>query len=138
LRRVGADRGLGPRGDGDNKISLLLPNGSRIVGLPGDADTTRGFSNVSLLLIDEASRVPDEFYESLRPMLAANPDASLWPMSTPNGRQGDAWSQGGPSWTRIEAPATQCPRVSPAFLEEERQSTTNHSFRRGEERRNAK
>jgi hypothetical protein len=64
-----------PRGDGDNKISLLLPNGSRIVGLPGDADTTRGFSNVSLLLIDEASRVPDEFYESLRPMLAANPDA---------------------------------------------------------------
>jgi hypothetical protein len=155
-----------PRGDGDNKISLLLPNGSRIVGLPGDADTTRGFSNVSLLLIDEASRVPDEFYESLRPMLAANADASLWLMSTPNGRQGffyDVWSQGGPSWTRIEAPATQCPRISPAFLEEERQSTTNDSFRqeylcefiradfayfdpelvaaafrRGEERRNAK
>ena len=27
--------GIRARGDGDNKISLLLPNGSRIVGLPG-------------------------------------------------------------------------------------------------------
>jgi hypothetical protein len=27
--------GMRPKGDGDNAISLLLPNGSRIVGLPG-------------------------------------------------------------------------------------------------------
>jgi hypothetical protein len=41
--------GLKVRGDGDNKISLMLPNGSRIVGLPGTDTTTRGFSAVSLL-----------------------------------------------------------------------------------------
>jgi hypothetical protein len=35
------------RGDGDNGISLLLPNGSRIVGLPGTEATVRGFSAVS-------------------------------------------------------------------------------------------
>src|ERR1035437_11052722 len=58
-----------PRGDGDNAISLMLPNGSRIVGLPGTEATVRGFSAVSLILIDEASRVPDEMYQSLRPML---------------------------------------------------------------------
>ena len=33
-----------PRGDGKNALSLLLPNGSRIVGLPGTERTVRGFS----------------------------------------------------------------------------------------------
>jgi hypothetical protein len=38
-----------PRGDGKNDVSLLLPNGSRIVGLPGIEGTVRGFSAVSML-----------------------------------------------------------------------------------------
>src|SRR6266853_3804417 len=62
--------GIKPRGDGKNSCSLLLPNGSRIIGLPGTEGTVRGFSNVSLLLIDEAARVDDEMYKALRPMLA--------------------------------------------------------------------
>ena len=62
--------GIRPRGDGDNSISLQLPNGSRIVGVPGRESTVRGFSNPSLLLIDEASRVADAMYDALRPMLA--------------------------------------------------------------------
>ena len=36
--------GIRPKGDGDNEISLALPNGSRIVGLPGEEATVRGFS----------------------------------------------------------------------------------------------
>src|SRR4051794_14080076 len=31
-----------PRGDGDNEISLLLPNGARIVGLPGPGSDYSG------------------------------------------------------------------------------------------------
>jgi hypothetical protein len=31
------------KGDGDNEMSLLFPNGSRIVGLPGNEGTIRGF-----------------------------------------------------------------------------------------------
>ena len=58
------------RGDGRNAISLAFPKGSRIVGLPGRADTVRGFS-ASLVLIDEASRVTDEIYSPLGPMRAA-------------------------------------------------------------------
>jgi hypothetical protein len=38
-----------PRGDGHNAISLLFPNKSRIVGLPGIEATVRGFSAASLL-----------------------------------------------------------------------------------------
>src|SRR5713226_7899335 len=46
--------GVKRRGDGGNKISLLLPNRSRIVGLPGNEAGDRGFSGVRLLLVDEA------------------------------------------------------------------------------------
>jgi hypothetical protein len=118
LRRAG----VRPRGDGDNEISLLLPNGSRIVGLPGREATVRGFSNPALLLIDEASRVPDGLYDALRPMLATG-NGDLWLMSTPYGPRGffwEEWERGGSRWTRIAVPATECPRISKEFLEEER------------------
>jgi len=119
-------------GDGDNPISLALANGARIVGLPGREATIRGFSNVSLLLIDEASRVPDTLYQAVRPMIAANPQAAIWLMSTPNGRQGfiyDEWTNGGQLWTRLQTPATECPRILPEFLAEERRHLTDQMFR---------
>ena len=84
------------RGDGDNKISLPFPNGWRIVGLPGMDGTVRGFSAVSLMLIDDASRVEDSMYKALRPMLAVS-DGDLWLMTTPCGQQGffyEAWEMG--------------------------------------------
>ena len=60
------------RRDSDNDISIVFKNGSRIVGLPGKEATTRGFSNVSLLLFDEASRVPDDLFRAMRPTLAVS------------------------------------------------------------------
>ena len=68
MRRLG----IRPKGDGDNEMSLALPNGSRIVGLPGNEATVRGFSAVSLLLVDEAARVSDDLYLAIRPMLAVS------------------------------------------------------------------
>jgi hypothetical protein len=114
--------GIRERGDGDNAISLLFPNGSRIVGLPGVDGTVRGFSAVSLLLIDEASRVQDGIYKALRPMLATG-GGQLWLMSTPAGKRGffyNAWELGGDLWFRVRAEATECARIRPEFLEEER------------------
>ena len=49
--------GVRPRGDGHNRLSIRLPNGSRIVGLPGERAKVRGFSKVSLMLVDEAAEV---------------------------------------------------------------------------------
>ena len=89
--------GIRPKGDGDNEMSLELPNRSRIVGLPGNEATIRGFSAVSLLLVDEAARVSDELYLAIRPMLAVSGGA-LWLMSTPYGKRGffyEAWAHGG-------------------------------------------
>jgi hypothetical protein len=123
--------GIQPKGDGDNEISILFPNGSRIVGLPGNQATTRGFSAVALLLIDEAAQVNDEMYASLRPTLATS-DGALWLISTPYGRRGffyDAWANGGDSWERISVPATECARIPAAFLAKERANTSDRNFR---------
>jgi hypothetical protein len=114
--------GIRARGDGKNRISLKLPNKSRIVGLPPRQKTVRGFSGLSLLMIDEASGVPDEMYLALRPMLATK-NGSLWLMSTPAGKRGffyDTWEHGGDLWTRFQAPVTECDRIPAEFLEEER------------------
>jgi hypothetical protein len=116
--------GIKDRGDGDNATSLLFPNGSRIVGLPGTEGTVRGFSAVSLMLIDEASRVEDEMYKALRPMLAVG-GGDLWLMSTPYGRRGffyETWAHGGPEWKRVSATAHECPRIGKEFLDEERRT----------------
>jgi hypothetical protein len=122
VEEMAARLGIPARGDGHNTLSLAMPNGSRIVGLPGTEGTVRGFSAVSLLLIDEAARVPDAIYKSLRPMLAVG-QGDLWMMSTPYGKQGffyETWEHGGPHWKRTRATALECSRIPAEFLEEER------------------
>jgi hypothetical protein len=110
-----------PRGDGYNKLSLLLPNGSRIVGLPASEPKIRGYSAVSLLVIDEAARMDDDLYLALRPMLGVG-SGDLWLMSTPCGKRGffyETWEHAGPEWLRVSVPATECPRISKEFVEEQ-------------------
>jgi hypothetical protein len=122
--------GIRPRGDGQNEISLLFPHGSRIIGLPGREDTVRGFSAVSLLLVDEASRVRDEQYASVTPMLATS-DGDMWLMSTPAGKRGffyDTWTRG-KGWVRVMAPATECSRIPGRFLAGERDAMSETMFR---------
>ena len=45
--------------EAENKLTLELENGSRIVALPGNEGTICGYSGVRLLVVDEASRVDD-------------------------------------------------------------------------------
>jgi hypothetical protein len=108
----------------DNRLSCVLANRSRIVSLPSSEATVRGFSGASLIIEDEASRVPDDLYRAMRPMLATS-GGRLVLMSTPYGKRGhfwDVWSEGGPEWERVKVPATECPRISAAFLAEEQRS----------------
>ena len=85
-----------------HEISLALPNGARIVGLPGNEGTARGFTAPGMVIIDEAARVPDELYLSMRPVVMSG-NGALWLMSTPWGKRGffyDVWAGGDPLWTR--------------------------------------
>ena len=123
--------GIKVRGDGHNELSIAFPNGSRIVGLPESETTIRGFSDVSLLLIDEAARVADEIYRAMRPTLVVH-DGDLWLMSTPNGKRGffwEEWDRGGEEWERISVPATECSRISERVLAEERANAGDSWYR---------
>jgi hypothetical protein len=126
-----AYRMLGHTVDTDSyrKLGLELRNGSRIEALPGTEKTIRGFSGVDLLILDEASRVADDLYYAVRPMLAVS-GGSLMMLSTPYGRRGvfyEEWTEGR-GWSRFEVPAQECPRISAAFLEEERRALPRRVF----------
>ncbi len=115
----------------ESAMRLELENGSRIVSLPGTDGSVRGFSAVRLLVIDEASRVEDGLYYAVRPMLAVGA-GRLIAMSTPHGKRGwwhHEWTDGGPEWRRVEVPATDCPRISAAFLAEEETALGPRWFR---------
>ncbi len=107
----------------ESALRLELANGSRIVALPGKEATIRGFSGVRLLIVDEAARVSGDLYLAIRPMLAVS-GGRLIALSTPYGNRGwwyEAWRSTEP-WSRVEVPATACPRIPAAFLEEERRN----------------
>src|SRR5215218_3675167 len=107
----------------DRKLGMHLANGSRIEALPGSERTIRGFSGVDLLILDEAARVADELYYATRPMLAVS-GGRLLMLSTPFGKRGvfyEEWT-GGEGWERYTVTAEECPRIAPAFLEEERKT----------------
>jgi hypothetical protein len=124
------DLGRPVSSQGERKLSIELENGSRIVTLPGSEKTIRGFSGTSLLVLDEAARVEDELYFAVRPMLAVSGGA-LMMLSTPHGKRGVFFEEwiGGQGWERYEVPASQCPRISEEFLEEERASLPPFIFR---------
>lgn len=107
----------------DQARMLSLSNGSRIVSLPGDPDNLRSFSAPRLILVDEASRVPDAMEGALSPMLATVPDGRMIYLSTPFGARGffhRRWEDQETPWRRFEVRATECPRIAPEFLAFER------------------
>ncbi len=102
------------------QLRLELANGSRVLCLPGREDTIRSFGGVNLLVIDEAARVADDLYRSVRPMLAVS-QGRLVALSTPFGQRGwfyQEWSGGGP-WKRVRVTWRDCPRITPEFIAEE-------------------
>lgn len=105
----------------ESALRLELENGSRIISLPGTEATVRSFSGVKLLIIDEASRVEDALYMAVRPMLAVS-GGRLVQLSSPFGTRGFFWEawKNREYWDYYEVPATECPRISPEFLEEEK------------------
>jgi hypothetical protein len=111
-----------PQAVEESALRMELSNGSRIIALPGKEATVRGFSGVSLLIVDEASRVPDELYQAIRPMLAVS-GGRIVLLSTPFGKRGFFFSEwaDGIGWLRTKITADKCPRIDKEWLERERQ-----------------
>jgi hypothetical protein len=113
----------------ESALQLELANGSRVLSLPGTEGTVRGFSKVSLLVIDEAARVSDPLYYAVRPMLAVS-RGKLVALSTPFGQRGwfhAEWTGTG-EWQRVRVTADQVPRITPEFLAEERRALGDRWF----------
>jgi hypothetical protein len=116
--------------DQESSLRVELGNGSRIIALPGKEETVRGYSAVSLLIIDEASRVDDNLYHATRPMLAVS-GGRIVLLSTPFGKRGffhKEWTEG-EGWDRVRITADMCPRIPPSFLEQERRSLPEMWYR---------
>lgn len=119
--------------ESETVLQLELRNGSRVLSLPSDSGTLRGYAGPSLVVLDEASRVRDEVLDALTPMLATS-DGTLVVLSTPAGKHGifyNLWSEGAPEWERLTVRAEDCPRHTAAFLESERRRMGDRIF--GEE-----
>jgi terminase large subunit-like protein len=120
-----------PELPGDSVLKLEFPNRSRILALPGTGDTIRGLAGAALVIIDEASRVPDELLAAVRPMTATS-NGSIIALTTPAGKRGwfyEAWHNGDPIWHRVRISADQCPRITRQFLDEERKALGESKYR---------
>ena len=116
-----AHLGLPVRGDRIHPFSAVLPNRSRLIGLPGAVNTNRGYP-AHLLIVDEAAFVPDPGLpgphslprrHQRRPVahLLRRPRVRLLPHQ---------WRESQIPWRRFQVTAAQCPRISPEFLARER------------------
>jgi hypothetical protein len=114
----------------DNVTSLELWGGARVISLPSREQTIRGFSAPSLVIEDEASRVDDALHHAVRPMLSTS-GGRLILLTTAWGKRGhfyEAWTDGGDGWERTLVPATECSRIDPGFLADERASIPPHVY----------
>ena len=99
----------------ETATELVFTHGSRIVCNPGTEKSTRGFSSVSTLIIDEASRIDSALFPSVAPMVTLNGRIVL--LTTPFGSRGtfhQLWSDADPEWQRIKVRAADVPRRWPA------------------------
>jgi hypothetical protein len=113
-----------PKATQESLTRMTLDNRSRIISLPGSERSARGYT-ADLVVVDEASRCPDELFSAVRPMLATRADGRFVALTTPSGRRGfffEQWQNGGESWERVTVKGSECPRISAQFLEEELQA----------------
>jgi hypothetical protein len=103
------------------RTELWLANGSRIIALPNDPTTVRGYTP-ALVVLDESSRLDEGMLAAVVPMVTES-DGELLLCSTPAGRRGfffAAWSDETQDWERISARrADYAHRVRPGYLEEQ-------------------
>ncbi len=118
------------KSDPAHENSLVLPNGSRFVALPGVPDNIRGFAAVAVVIVDEAAFVDDGIYPAVSPMLAVS-NGSLWALSTPHGQTNvfyELCNTPANGWTVLRSPAEECPRIGADFLASELALHGDHLF----------
>lgn len=107
-----------------NQSELELVNRARVLSLPSNPRTIRGYSKAHTIICDEAAMMIDEMFTSVSPMRAVS-KGRLILITTPKGQRGyfwEQWESGSPDWERYTIAADQCPRITPEYLEGERRT----------------
>ena len=108
--------------DVHTRTTIRLGHGGTVRALPGDRpDMVRGLTATQIIL-DEAAFVRDEILAILLPMLATT-GGSMTMLTTPSGPSGlfyQAWHSDSDEWDKTRVLATECPRITPEFLDEAR------------------
>lgn len=123
---------IGERPIYESRTELQLPSGSFITALPGTSGASRSFAGVSLLILDEAARIPVEAIDAASPTQSTAVNPRLIALSTPFGRRGsfwEWWDSGGDEWTKFSARWDECSWISPEFIEHERARMSAAQFR---------
>jgi phage FluMu gp28-like protein len=115
------------------RMGLEFANGSQIEALPGSPNTVQGFT-ADLIIIDEAGIIVDELYTVMRPSLAVTGGELVMASKAYQARGAfyKEWTEG-EGWYREEVRAddpVECPRITDAFLSEERQHMMAHEYAR--------
>src|SRR5215211_3079118 len=96
----------------------------RASSLPGASEATvRGYAKPDVIVVDEASRLKEETFTAIRPMLATHPTGRLLLLSTPWVKAGTfyrTWTSDSPAWERVEVTTADCPRLTPEYLATEK------------------
>ncbi len=119
VRRTHRDFNL-VQGESDpTKHEMFLQSGGKVEAVPSKEETLRSIHNVTLLVLDEASRIKDELYGAVLPMLA--PGGRVVSISTPNGTRGffhHEWiGKGRQDWAKHLISWRQCPWITPETVE---------------------
>lgn len=104
-------------------FSLHLPNGSQIIAVPHNTDTSVG-NTAQVLIVDEAALVRDDVYFSVSPAVGRTKGA-IWLLSTPRRQAGffyNIWHDTDSRWHKIFSPVTDCPEIDPEFLDMQRRA----------------
>jgi hypothetical protein len=112
----------------ESATRLELANGSRVLALPGKERRMRSYTS-SLLVIDEAARVPDDVVNAASPTMAVSKGRFV-ALSTAFAKSGwfhREWTEG-EGYRRLSITARDCPRIPPEFLETERRKLGERWF----------
>lgn len=106
-----------------------LTNGARIYCLPTglDARGIRGYT-IDMLIADEAAFINEPVWSALTPALATTKGQIIL-LSTPFGREGYFYRCfTDPTFKIFHVSSEDCPRISPAFLEQEKKRMTKLQY----------
>lgn len=111
-----------------SQAQIAFYNGSKVYSLPSGSQgsaTLRGFSAVSLLVVNEAAWVGEETFQAVQPFLATSAaqgrTAKLDLISTPFGQSGYLWrAWNADLFAKSTVPSSASPLISEDFLAQER------------------